>query len=114
MEYAGGLYIPILDFELFRDYQELGGHPLKTANGKLHQQKLAAMQSIRFRLDERGAILKSEGWASAGKLPRAYIFNKPFLILLKRRDAENPYFAMWVGNAELMISRGEANTAEGH
>jgi hypothetical protein len=31
------------------------------------------------------------------------IFDKEFLILLKRKDAENPYFGMWTTNTELMI-----------
>ena len=32
-----------------------------------------------------------------------YIFDKPFLILLERKGAANPYFALWVGNAELLV-----------
>jgi hypothetical protein len=64
-----------------------------------------AMQSIRFRLDERGAILKSEAGVALsedGSKPRQFIFDKPFLILLERRDAARPYFALWVDNPELL------------
>ena len=32
------------------------------------------------------------------------IFDKPFLILLKHTDAELPYFALWVTNAELFVA----------
>ena len=33
---------------------------------------------------------------------RVMIFNKPFLIMLQRSDAKMPYFALWIGNAELL------------
>ncbi len=31
------------------------------------------------------------------------IFDEPFLILLQRREADVPYFAMWVANPELLV-----------
>jgi hypothetical protein len=34
--------------------------------------------------------------------PKKMIFDKPFLILLKRTDAKNPYFGLWATNTELM------------
>ena len=34
--------------------------------------------------------------------PRQLVFDKPFLILLQRGDAQQPYFALWVDNAELL------------
>lgn len=67
------------------------------------------IQSVRFRLDEYGAILKSQ---AAGvvkcavkqrKKPRQFVFDKPFLILLERKGAGQPYFALWVDNAELLV-----------
>jgi len=63
-----------------------------------------ALQNIRFRLDERGAILKSEAAMAAclPNEPRQFIFDKPFLILLERHDAAQPYFALWVDNPELL------------
>jgi len=52
--------------------------------------------------------LKSESHMSiacaAPPLPvHVMIFDKPFLVLLKRSDAKNPYFAMWVANSELFL-----------
>lgn len=35
--------------------------------------------------------------------PKKLIFDQPFFVLLKRTNSKNPYFAMWVANAELMI-----------
>jgi hypothetical protein len=33
------------------------------------------------------------------------IFDKPFLVLMRRADRTMPYFALWVDNAELMVKR---------
>jgi hypothetical protein len=71
---------------------------------------IAALQTIRFRLDERGAMLKSEAAMatksqSSTQMPRAYIFDAPFLILLERRSSARPYLAVWVDNPELLLKR---------
>ncbi len=101
------LFVPVLDFELLQNFDELCGRQLRAENGKLDGKTIgSACQDIRFRLDERGAVLKSEGVAAAGETERTLVFDQPFLVMLKRQGAENPYFAMWVDNAELMISRG--------
>jgi hypothetical protein len=100
--------IPILNFDLWQEYDDLCNKPITTA-GPLHGMPIVlAMQSIRFRLDEHGAILKSEAVkavkSAEPKAPRKFIFDKPFLILLQRRDASQPYFALWVDNPELLVS----------
>jgi len=33
---------------------------------------------------------------------RRFVFDKPFLIVMKKRGAERPFFVMWVANAELL------------
>jgi hypothetical protein len=33
------------------------------------------------------------------------VFDKPFLIMLQIRDADAPYFALWVANPELLVTR---------
>ncbi len=98
------IVIPILDFELLRRYHEIE-NKVVTTPGPLWGEPLVALQNIRFRLDEQGAILKSEAimYKCAGGLePRQFIFDRPFLILLERRGAERPYFALWVDNAEIL------------
>ena len=97
------LEIPVLNFDLFKTYSQLHGRSIHSANKEVDGGKIAlAAQTVRFRLDERGAVLKSEAivWGGIGE---QLIFDKPFLILLERRDARNPYFALWVGNAELLV-----------
>ncbi len=88
------LKVPVLDFDIKKDYSELP------------KPFVVAQQQIRFRLNEKGAILKSRGkmrMMSAGYVPRNLIFNKPFLILLIQKKAKNPYFALWVNNVELLV-----------
>ena len=93
--------IPILDFKLTKDYNELVGVffcgvPI-----------VMATQVIRFKLDETGAKLKSEAAivtlgvveASTSQL----IFDKPFLVIMERQGLPHPYFALWVDNPELLV-----------
>jgi hypothetical protein len=103
------LVVPVLNFEVLREYDELKGKEITTAGPLKDMLIVAAIQSIRFRLDENGAVLKSEAalGASKGMPPkklRQFIFDKPFLILLQRKDAAQPYFALWVDNPELLAS----------
>lgn len=61
-----------------------------------------ARQEISFSLDKSGAAVKSQMDAYAGGIPEHFVFDRPFLVYMKRRGAELPYFAMWVDNAELL------------
>jgi len=70
-----------------------------------------ARQVIRFRLDESGAKLESFAYYDGlgiGGNPREFVFDKPFLVYLKRRDSDNPYFVMWIENAEV-LERADAD-----
>jgi hypothetical protein len=80
------------------------------ANGREFTIGEAKQQTI-FSLDETGAAVKdmseiavaaAEGPVEEDRHPKKLHFNKPFLVMLKRRDSPNPYFAMWVENTELM------------
>jgi hypothetical protein len=92
MEEMEDLVIPVVDFDLTRDYDEL-----------LSAGLVLAQQRTRFRLDETGAVLESEGVGVMGFTPRNFVFDRPFLILLERDGAGAPYSALWVGNAELLV-----------
>jgi hypothetical protein len=70
----------------------------------------SATQMVQFRLDKRGASLTSEAELALrknGGQDREFLFNRPFLIVLKKRDAANPFFVMWVDNAELLQKWGK-------
>jgi prepilin-type processing-associated H-X9-DG protein len=105
MPMYGDLLIPVLNFKILREYPELCKYPIKTSNNKINGLPIvSAAQLIRFRLDEKGAILLSDAILPVAALGGKLIFDKPFLILLKRHEAKNPYFALWVGNAELLVT----------
>jgi hypothetical protein len=105
------LAVPKLNFDLTRSHRELQGR-LKLKNPRLPKDLsiVKAMQNICFQMDEKGVRLRSEasisiGCGSPGHPPPQHtmIFDKPFLIVMRRQDAAGPYFALWVGNAELLI-----------
>jgi hypothetical protein len=105
LEENESLIVPILNFDLRQGYDELCNQPITTAGPLKGVPIVLAEQNIRFRLDERGAILKSDAGIALcedGNKPRQFIFDKPFLILLERKDGERPYFALWVDNPELL------------
>jgi len=98
------LFIPVIDFKVTRDFPEFEGAKILCKNPDLNGAGLqGARQITRFRLDEKGAVIKSESayWLSAGH--RSFYFNKPFLVLLMRRTAAQPYFALWIANEEMLI-----------
>lgn len=62
----------------------------------------SAFQMIQFRLNRSGADLKSEAGIHIKPTPMHYHFDRPFLVVMKRRDRERPYFVAWIDNAELL------------
>ena len=103
--------VPKFNFDITRSYQELLGAKLAVANPVVAKdlQVVAAAQNTRFQMDEKGVKLRSEshvGFGCAAEAPparkRVMVFDKPFLIMLQRLDAKTPYFALWVGNADLL------------
>jgi TonB family protein len=115
------LVVPVLDFDLFKRYKELCGHHLLLGGHETDLLFDFVNQIIRFKLDETGAYLESEveGGVLGGELemtppPRSFVFDKPFLVMIKRKNSMRPYFALWVANAELMVPMHEVDGVEGH
>ena len=101
--------VPKLNFDLRRHFPELEGLVLQP--GEKIKSKLViarAEQLVRFQLNEKGAVLKSEAvevMTMGIMVPRhKLVFDKPFLILLKQKGSPRPYFALWVGNPSLLIA----------
>ncbi len=110
MVIGSSLKVPVLNFDLWREYDELCNRPLLVKDPRYAQPIGFAAQRTRFKLDEKGAILISEGGGGGGggppmpkSKPKYLIFDKPFLIMIQRTDAKMPYFALWVANAELLV-----------
>ena len=68
-----------------------------------------ALQKIDFSLSRTGVVLRSMATLGSSRRsdriakPRHLYFNHPFLIYVKqRRPDAQPFFVMWVDNAELL------------
>lgn len=95
------LLVPNLFWKITHSFDELEGNTI--ANPKYQGMPIAkAMQVIQFRLDRSGAEIKSESKLYCKPGPTYYVFDRPFLIYIKKRDANYPFFVMWVDNAELL------------
>ncbi|MFC1794309.1 hypothetical protein ACFL3Q_12060 [Planctomycetota bacterium] len=94
------LKVPEMFWEIEHDFDELLEKIVANANPAMPIIK--AKQGIKFKLDRCGAMLESEATIMVASIPRYFIFNCPFLIYMKKRDCEQPFFVMWVDNAELL------------
>jgi len=103
--------IPKFNFNIETNYTTLEGNNFKS--NKQNFQIERAWQRTAFILDESGAEIESEAEIEVATeeveeeyekpKPKKMIFDKPFLTLLKRTDANNPYFGLWTTNTELMM-----------
>jgi WD40 repeat protein len=102
------LLVPNLDWRIEHHFRELEGKD-KLFQNPAHEghRMLWAFQLLQFRLNRRGADLDSgvdlrilgDGHDED---PNKFHFDRPFLIYLKKRGAAQPFFVMWVDNAELL------------
>jgi hypothetical protein len=96
------LGVPVVDFNLVKDYTQLRHRRIAGTSPKLNGTMVEiARQAIRFRLDEQGAVLKSDSLV-ASCISQDLVFDKPFLLMLQQRNAGAPYLALWISNAELL------------
>jgi len=78
------LIIPVIYFDLERDFVDLCNKPLITNNQLYNSKELyIAQQKITFKLDEKGAMLKSNALMVSG-IAEDYVFDKPFLVMILR------------------------------
>ena len=99
--------MPKLHLDHRRDYTELAGKFL--ANKGFEGYFMAKMyEKIKFDMDHKGARVENEaaitvgmGRASQPKVKR-FILDKPFWVVMKRKNIQHPYFILGVKNIELM------------
>jgi len=98
---------PKLSLDLHRDYNELIGKNLVNKNFEAYF--IAKMfENIKFNMDEKGAKVENEAaimlWKSMAQAekPKNLILDKPFWVIMKRQNSQNPYFILGVNNTELM------------
>lgn len=111
------LEIPILEFGLSKSFDELVG--LSVSGFSVKTLLESATESIQLRLDERGAeILAVAEYQVVGEFgdegpvsevvydptkPRSFVFDQPFFLALREKDASEPYFLAWIADPELMV-----------
>ena len=105
------IIIPKFNFNIETNYTSLEGNNFNAEKQNYIIEK--AWQRTAFILNESGAEIVSEAKIEVAAVeeieeiekpkPKKMIFDKPFLILLKRTDSKNPYFGLWTTNTELMI-----------
>lgn len=107
LEKGDTVQIPSIDFDIRHSCNELEGKGLK--NQGFDEYVISkAIQDTRFKLDEKGAVLKSEAKIVVVKgemkmrKEMKLVFDKPFIVMIKDRNSKLPYFALWVGNTELL------------
>jgi hypothetical protein len=99
------LAVPVLSLGIQHEFPELARREIVGFPQRIQ----SAHQIIRFRLDELGAVLRSEalviGEFGSSDPPPSHpwrlVFDRPFLVLLRQRDAAQPYFALWVEDPRL-------------
>lgn len=105
--------IPIIKFHLDHHFNNIEGTQFSLENMDTFN-IVQFYQKNAFILDENGAIVESfaeEVVAEEAAMeepeekptPKNLVFDKPYIILLKRENSKFPYFAMYVGNSDLMI-----------
>jgi hypothetical protein len=66
-----------------------------------------ARQDIRFTLDECGAAVTSEAILALKKGPpvdfKVLVFDRPFMLYIKKKDGAYPYLAIWVDNTNVLL-----------
>jgi hypothetical protein len=102
--------VPAIKFNISTKYKNIEYQ--KFQSGGISYVVETAYQRTGFILNENGAVVESEAIAASLeaampeeetiKHPKKLIFDKPFFVVIKRKDQTNPYFTMRVDNVELM------------
>ncbi len=101
------LLIPEIVVDKIISYDELCNKQIEGTNYEISQ----ALQTIKFKLDNKGGSLKSEAVIGLMKTSldieeeqgRNFNFDKPFLLFLVESGKDKPYFSMWVKDTEFLV-----------
>lgn len=101
--------IPNIGFNIEDDYPDLVGS--KFTNGNQGYYVAKAYQRTAFLLNNEGAKIESEAIISVEATameqvneysPKLMHFDQPFFVMMKRKEAQNPYFGAWIESRELL------------
>lgn len=99
------LTIPVINFNIETNCEKLENQQFNSDN--VNYIFGLAYQRTAFIIDEYGAKVESEAMFPAAKKReiKKLVFDKPFIIYLKRKECNYPYFAMKIMDTELMIKK---------
>ena len=105
------LLVPRIKLDITKRYSEIRRVIPKDPRISKDLYVTSALQNILFEMNEKGVELKSEAHMTLScskearpALQHVMVFDKPFLILMQKRDSKVPYFAFWVDNTEALVS----------
>ena len=90
--------MPNLKFFEEKSFDELCGKRIKGTNLAIDQ----ALETVQFEMDNTGVKLKSEAAMTVAKMsleyndPRMFFFDDTFVLFLKEKGKNKPYFALRV------------------
>jgi hypothetical protein len=102
--------MPSLNLSYDREYKALIGQSF--ANAKFSDYSISKMvEKINFKMDYKGARIENEATIGAAGAsmpdkdepkPKLFYLNKPFWVIMKRTDSNNPFFLLGVNNINVM------------
>lgn len=98
VEEKSRISIPMMDLDIRHRFPELVGRKIEGG-----QPILEALQTLRFKLDEKGARLRARALLIEQKIHLNLSFDQPYLLLMRQKGVARPYLALWVENPEILI-----------
>ncbi len=99
------LLVPVMEFNVHHHYTQLEA-PFSPSERTGYYWLKTAAADVSFKLNQDAAFLASDSAISAQKSqgggPKTFVFDKPFLMFLKLKEAKYPYLALWVDSTEIM------------
>ncbi len=99
------LVIPKIRISEITEYKQLYGKHLANKGYETYY-FIAALQKINFSMDESGVVANASAEIVLEKKapkPKHLVFDKPFLLMLKRKDHNEPDLVVYIQNQEFLV-----------
>lgn len=100
------LAIPVVDLNVQTNFPQLCDRLFTNPGFEkvwLHQ----VYQDVSVKMDEAGATVRStaydSGFGGGSAKPRGFLFDRPFLLTLWKKDAKQPYLAVWIAATDVLV-----------
>lgn len=95
------LSIPYINIDAFYNYDDLCHKYIKDTEKYIE----CAVQNVKFSLNEFGGKLENEVVIKAGAMSNkpSFYFSRPFVVFIKEKDKEEPYFALKIYDESFLV-----------